>query len=333
MGLYQLQLNTLLSIQAAFLPLLCLSILLLVYGSAMRVLILCVLTICLSSPTWAQSKKELAAQDAALAERLFVLESRMLTGDPAAERLMQRMDALETSQRTLTGEVERLRYERDQLRAEVKALNDDIRGLQDLALRTQTHLDAVDMVGQRPTVTQPQAPYIYDGAPNAGMVQDNRFMSGGVVDPSQPSPVPGPPVMKEMTIPIQGDFEALKVLPAQGKQKLAEGDFTAAQNAFAQYLNAIPDAPDAGEVSFWLGETYYVKQAYADAADAYISSMRKDPKGVKAPDAMVRLAAALRELGKTQEACQTLDSFPAQYPNAPANVRERARTELARTGC
>lgn len=309
----------------------------------MRVLILCVLTICLSSPAWAQSKKELAAQNAALAQRLSVLENRMLTGDPAAERLMQRMDALETSQRTLTGEVERLRYERDQLRAEVKALNDDIRGLQDLALRTQTHLDAVDMVQQRPMIGQPISgqpmpgqpapqPYVYDGRPNAGSVNDNRF-SGGAIDPSQPSPVPGPPVVKEMTIPIQGDYEALKVLPAQGKQKLAEGDFSAAQNAFAQYLNAIPDAPDAGEVSFWLGETYFVKQAYANAADAYISSMRKDPKGMKAPDAMVRLAAALRELGKTQEACQTLDSFPAQYPNAPANVRERARTELARTGC
>lgn len=299
----------------------------------MRILVLCVLTFCLASPAWAQSKKELAAQNAALAQRLSILESRMLTGDPAAERLMQRMDALETSQRTLTGEIERLRYERDQLRAEIKALNDDLRGLQDLAIRTQTHLDAVDMVQQQPMVVQPNPQnYVYNGAPQPGGMNDNRFMAGGV-DPSQPSPVPGPPISKDVTIPIQGEYEALKVLPAQGKQKLAEGDFTAAQNAFAQYLNAIPDAPDAGEVSFWLGETYYVKQAYADAADAYIASMRKDPKGVKAPDAMVRLAAALRELGKVQEACQTLDSFPAQYPNAPAPVRERARTELARTGC
>jgi len=82
-----------------------------------------------------------------------------------------------------------------------------------------------------------------------------------------------------------------------------------------------------------LGETYFVNKAHANAADAYITSMRKDPGGVKAPDAMVRLAAALRELGKTTEACQTLDSFPAQYPNAPADVRDKARTEQLRTGC
>ena len=54
-----------------------------------------------STPAAAQSKKELAAQNAQLAQRLTALENRMLTGDPAAERLMQRMDSLESSQRAL----------------------------------------------------------------------------------------------------------------------------------------------------------------------------------------------------------------------------------------
>ena len=62
-------------------------------------------TTLLASPAIAQSKKELSAVDAQLAQRLSTLESRMLTGDPAAERLMQKMDALETSMRTLRGEV------------------------------------------------------------------------------------------------------------------------------------------------------------------------------------------------------------------------------------
>ena len=48
-------------------------------------------TTLLATPAMAQSKKELAAVDAQLAQRLSTLESRMLTGDPAAERLMQKM--------------------------------------------------------------------------------------------------------------------------------------------------------------------------------------------------------------------------------------------------
>jgi len=92
-------------------------------------------------------------------------------------------------------------------------------------------------------------------------------------------------------------------------------------------------APDSGEISYWLGESYFVRGGYADAADAYISSMRLDPQGVMAPKAMVGLAATMRELGKKTEACSALGSLTSQYPNASAEVREKARLESARTGC
>lgn len=303
----------------------------------MRIFILLALSLMLAMPAAAQSKKELAAQNAALAERLLRLENRMLTGDPAAERLMQRMDTLEASQRTLTGEVERLRFERDNLRAELGALNEAIQNLEVLAGRTQIHLDAVDMMGQRPTPA-PQG-YVYGGQPSANSGTSPELAGGAQMlpetqmPPGQLSSVPSAPVFKEMTIPIQQDYASLAQLPAAGKQKLAEGNFAGAQVDFKTYLDAMPDAPNAGEMSFWLGETYYVRQGYADAADAYITSMRKAPQGMKAPDAMVRLAAALRGLGKQTEACQTLDSFPSQYPNASASVREKARTESLRSGC
>lgn len=297
----------------------------------MRIIVFMALAVCLSMPAQAQSKKELAAQNAALAERLLRLENRMLTGDPAAERLMQRMDTLEASQRTLTGEVERLRFERDNLRAELAALNEAIRDLETLAARTQTHLDAVDMLGRNPQPAPPRG-YTYEGPSTPGQAGDPQ-LAGGVSPQGQPSAVPSAPVFREMTIPVQEDYQALSLLPAAGKQKLAEGDYAGAQIDFKTYLTAMPDAPNAGEISYWLGETFYVRQGYADAADAYITSMRKSPQGIKAPDAMVKLAAALRGLGKQTEACQTLDSFPAQYPNAPANVREKARTESIRAGC
>ena len=97
-------------------------------------------------PATAQSRKELAAVDIDIQQRLSTLESRMLTGDPAAERLMQRMDSLEAAQRSLTGEVERLTYERDNLQGEVQALASQLQDKQALIDRMQVHLDAVDLV-------------------------------------------------------------------------------------------------------------------------------------------------------------------------------------------
>jgi len=291
----------------------------------MRVSIIAILTVCFfSSPAFAQSKKELLAQDVQLAKRITTLESRMLTGDPAAERLMQRMDALETKTRTLTGELERVRYERDTLRKELQALSEDIRAVQDLSNRMKIHLDAVDLVA-RETKTA-NAPRIYSGQP---AYQPPAYDMGG----TQPSAIGDAPVYRESTIPVQEQYMDAAQLPNEGKRMLAEGDFSGAQTAFKQYLSVNPDAPDAGEVSYWLGEAYFVRGGYADAADAYIGSMRKSPTGTKAPEAMIRLAAAMRELGNRAEACQTLSSFPAQFPSAPASVREKARVETVRTGC
>lgn len=291
----------------------------------------------IAAPAMAQSKKELAAVDARLAERLSTLEARMLTGDPAAERLMQRMDALEVAMRTLRGEVEQLRFERDSLLQQVQAMAGDTAIDQDLLNRMKIHLDAVDLVASEQR--NPSAPRVYQGGgvhqSTPAPLMDTETYSSQPVMPggSTVSQVPAAPVFKEQTIGVQQNYNDVSELSTVGQTKLAEGDFSGAQIAFKQYLEFNPDAADAGEVNFWLGESYYVRGGYADAADAYITSMRKDPKGPKASDAMVRLAAALGKLGNKAEACQTLATFPAQFPNAAASVREKARVEAARTGC
>jgi tol-pal system protein YbgF len=278
-----------------------------------------------ATPAQAQSKKELAAQNAALAERLTRLESRMLTGDPAAERLMARIDSLESAQRALRGELERVAFERDGLKGEVMQLRTELQLIQDMAGRMAVHLDAVDLIAQEQTrpVQRRLGPVNLGGT-------------------TPLDPLGGAPVLSERPIDLQQSGQAAQTPPAGndvaelgqlGKQRLAEGDFGGAQIALKQYLQFNPDAPDVGEMSYYLGESYYVRGGYADAADAYIQSMKKDPRGVKAPDAMVRLAGALRELGKTKDSCATLASLPRQYPNAPATVKDKAKLEAARAGC
>jgi len=268
----------------------------------------------------------------------------MLTGDPAAETLMSRMDIIETANRNLTGEVERLRFERDNLRAEVVALAEDIRVIQEQAAKFNIHLDAVELVAKQSGGARTYAPRTYGGdtfnAPGPpSYSSSNQPSFNGPTQPTynspnQPSALPsGPPSYGTANIPAQENFNDISGLPSEGRTKLAEGDFSGAQSLFQQYLTLSPDAPDAGEVSFWLGETFFVKGGYADAADAYITSMRKDRDGVKAPDAMIRLAASLRELGNKAQACQTLDSFTSQYPNASEALRNKRAVELGRTGC
>ena len=91
----------------------------------LRVLLLSLLILpqLLVTPAYAVSKKELAAKDLQLEERLLELESRFLTGDPAAEQLIKRNYVLETTVRSLRGEVEQLIYELGQSNKKIDALN------------------------------------------------------------------------------------------------------------------------------------------------------------------------------------------------------------------
>ena len=282
-------------------------------------------TSCLiAAPAQAQSKKDLAAQNTALAERLGRLESRMLTGDPAAERLMARIDALETAQRALRGELERVAYERDGLKGEVTQLRTELQIIQDMAGRMRVHLDAVDLIAQEQT----RPVQMRTGPVSIGPTTPLDPLGGAPTFGQQPL-VLGSGQAPEPAVPTNDITE----LGQAGKRLLSEGDFAGAQISLKQYLQFNPDAADVGEMNYYLGESYYVRGGYADAADAYITSMKRDPRGVKAPDAMVRLAGALRELGKTQDSCATLASLPRQYPNASPTVKNKAKLEAARSGC
>ncbi len=287
------------------------------------ILMLFVSACVLAAPAYVVSKKDLEAQNMQLMQRLTALENRMLTGDPAAERLMQRMDSLETSQRALTGEVERLRFERDTLQEEVRALAGQIAGLQTISEDMRRHLEAVDLVAKTAPVPSPTDTITYGGGRAGGGVY-----SGGSSIAGPPSIVGVPTINGAQ--PAGNDITKLAEI---GQDKMSEGDFAGAQMAFRQYLDLNTEASDRGDVYFWLGETYYVKGGFTDAADAYIASMRAAPKGDYAPDAMIRLASTARALGKNDMACQTLNSFPTQYPKATPAVREKARLERARSGC
>jgi tol-pal system protein YbgF len=281
-----------------------------------RIFLSLTLILSVATPVLAQSRAELAAQNEALRLRIDRLESRMLTGDPAAERLMGRLDTAETTIRTLRGEVERLSYERDLADAEVNALESDIRILQTLSTRMQIHLDAVDLVA----------------AQNAPQV-DDTYVGG----PATLSQIQGPPTSRQEDFVLppasENDANDATMLLGMGKSLLAEGDYSGAEMALSQYLQFNETAADRGEAHFWLGESLFVQELYNAAAESYIASMRNSANGPKAPDALVKLGASLREMGQAGEACTALNSFDDQFPNAAQPARDKAAREASRTGC
>ncbi|MEQ8433062.1 MAG: tetratricopeptide repeat protein [Oceanicaulis sp.] len=295
----------------------------------------------LAAPAEAQSRRELAARLDAAEARLAEIESRALQGDPVAETLMQRVDALEREQRVLTGEIERLAFENRQMRASLDQLQRTMNALLEggvsasadprsgdgPALLEPNEIDADDPFGQaRADSVQPlQAP------PGAQARRPASESSGS----SSAGPAGGPSQLGGGEASLDGSNEVQDpdALYQRGRTRLLEGDFAGAREAFEAFTVDHPGHPRADEAWYWLGETHFVNGDLDAAADSYIASLRADRRGEQAPDALVRLGASLAGLGETGRACQVLGTFGSEFPNAGAEARRKASRESARIGC
>jgi len=135
--------------------------------------------------------------------------------------------------------------------------------------------------------------------------------------------VPPPPA------PPADPAEAFKA----ARQLLLGGDYANAGTAFETFVTNYPDSPRTPEARYWLGETLFVREAYGDAAGAYIGAIRGWPQTAWAPDATLKLSRALVALKKPADACKTLDELGRRYPKAPPAVLSRAASTRVAAKC
>lgn len=290
----------------------------------------------LANPSYAVSKKELAAKDLQLEERLLQLETRFLTGDPAAEQLIKRNYALEVTVRNLRGEVEQLMYELGQSNKKIDALYGDIDINLQRIIRLEHQLEELNSAFENS-----ENSFISGNAPLGTILGGDSFENTNNEDNSEKldrntdetlSQIPSAPVFKEKTIDVQAAYSDLLKLPEKGKVKLREGDYLGAQLDFEKYILERPDADDIAIVNYWLGESYFVRNGFQKAANAYIASLSRDPKGIKASSSMIKLATSFAKLNNP-ESCKIFNAFETQYPNATELEKAKANKEAKKVGC
>jgi TolA-binding protein len=282
------------------------------------------------------SKKELAAKDLQLEERLSQLESRFLTGDPAAEQLIKRNYALEVTVRSLRGEVEQLMYELGQSNKKIDALYGDIDINLQRIVRLEHQLEELNSAFENSENSFISGNTLEGAIPGGDSFEninneDNSEKFERNTDESL-SQIPSAPVFKEKTIDVQVAYGNLLQLPEEGKVKLREGDYLGAQLDFEKYILERPDADDIAIVNYWLGESYFVRNEFQKAANAYIVSLSSDPKGIKAPSSMIKLATSFAKLNNP-ESCKIFNAFETQYPNATELEKAKASKEAKKVGC
>jgi tol-pal system protein YbgF len=114
--------------------------------------------------------------------------------------------------------------------------------------------------------------------------------------------------------------------------KLLGREFGPAEAEFRLFLSRYGEHPLAGDAQYWLGETYYARSDYKQAAQTFLKGYRSDPKGRKAPDSLFKLAMSLQKLGQKPQACGTFAEVAKEFPKS-ASLRNQAIKEMQRAGC
>ncbi|MEM7121613.1 MAG: tol-pal system protein YbgF [Pseudomonadota bacterium] len=114
---------------------------------------------------------------------------------------------------------------------------------------------------------------------------------------------------------------------------LRQADYDAAEAAFQEFLTMHPNGDLSGNAYYWLGETYYVRNNFQQAAINFLKGYQQFPESTKAPDNLLKLGVTLSRLGKTAEACATFAELSRKFPDAPQNMRDKAAQEAAGAGC
>ena len=257
-------------------------------------------------------------------------------GQAAQGDIGPRVDALETQIGALASQLE-------QIGRQMSAIEAKLAGAPaPLAPLPSNNEPLPDRQGQAPEPPSDAAlasaagdtsqPRWYGAKPGADQASGLPGGQGGpesLLPPSESGAAGGEPPSLMAALP-SGDAQSLY---ERGYGALLQQDYAGAEGAFRQLVDGYPNDPLAGNAQYWIGETYYARGEYKNAADAFLKGYKKYKSGQKAPDTLLKLGMTLAELGQKDAACSTFGELKTKFPAAPENIREEAKSERKKAGC
>ena len=246
----------------------------------------------------------------------------------------------------LTGQVEQAQHSLDQAQDRINSLSEEIEGRfvtidEGLAaLRAREPALPTAGVGQgeggiSDAAERDLSPVSANGDPNLerydSMEVLGEISSGGELKRVEPNDV-APSVTRAL------DVEPSSLASPEDSYELAyqmlrRADYGEAEMALRAFIENYPDHDLAGNAFYWLGETFYVRDDYEQAAVAFARGYRNFPTGSKAPDNLLKLGISFRGMNQNAEACHTFAKLKLDHSDAPAVIMVRLEQERAKAGC
>jgi tol-pal system protein YbgF len=273
------------------------------------------------------------------------------SGGSTAVDLQVRMDRLEQQMRDLTGRVEDETNQVQQLRQRLEQINSDIEVRldqgqgQDAGAVPRPRAPASALAGpELPPLAQPAALTPY-GRPPPPPADTGTLTPPGPLT-GMATPYPGPTQLMPPRMASAGGSDTLRppgsdtMPPASASAQynsafglLRKADYPAAEEALRSFLQQHPSDPLAGNAQYWLGESFYARGKYTEAAAAFADGYKRYPRGPKAADGLLKLGMSLARANQKHNACIALMQLDHDFPHPGSAVKDRATQEKKKLGC
>ena len=98
-------------------------------------------------------------------------------------------------------------------------------------------------------------------------------------------------------------------------------------------MEKYPNGTLIGNANYWLAESYYARQKWAEAAGLFADGFNKYKDNTKAPDSMFKLGLTMVQMNKKKEACTAFKGVLKQYKNLNKSLKERTEKEIKELKC
>jgi tol-pal system protein YbgF len=246
-----------------------------------------------------------------------------------AARLEIRLTELETQIRKLTGKAEELQHAVGQFDSRFSKLVTDV----DLRLRTLeqaatpgANADPTAAADAASSVTPPPPASVATRAPDRtapdAPPQTLGTVPGRPFDRTEAAVQPALPA----GTPKQQYDHAISLM-------LNDQNFSGAERALKAFIDEHPENVLAGNAHYWLGETFYVRKDFRQAAFTFADGYQRFPRSNKAPDNLLKLGMALGQLGQAKEACTAFERLLSNFPNLGDTLKSRIQRQRQRHRC
>jgi tol-pal system protein YbgF len=103
---------------------------------------------------------------------------------------------------------------------------------------------------------------------------------------------------------------------------LTQANYPAAEQAMRSFVTKFPKDPLAGNAQYWLGETFYVRKDYANAATAFAQGYD-----------LLKLGMSLTNLNQKADACKAFSRLQHDFPAPAQSIKDRLTNEKQRASC